>query len=147
MPAELPKPRDQPTCYTRPIMIEPAPDLGVLNERSILIVDADRDVVALLAEFLDEEGYRVHTAVDEEEAFREIAHDSPDLVVADVNLPQVEGVSFTKKLRAQGIDIPVVLLSTAYAEVDVPGVQFVPKPFDLEYIVDVIARIFTDLGR
>jgi two-component system response regulator PilR (NtrC family) len=128
-------------------MTAPAPDQGSLIERSILIVDADRDVVDLLGELLDEEGYRVRTAVDEEEAFREIAREPPDLVVADVNLPQVEGVTFTTQLRARGIGIPVVLLSTAYAEVDVPGVQFVPKPFDLEYIIEVIARIFTDLGR
>jgi DNA-binding NtrC family response regulator len=116
-------------------------------ERSILIVDADHDVVDLLADLLDEEGYRVRAAVDEEEAFRQIAREPPDLVVADVNIPEVEGVTLTKQLRARGLGMPVVLLSTAYADVDVPGVQFVPKPFDLEYIIEVIARIFTDLGR
>jgi DNA-binding NtrC family response regulator len=116
-------------------------------ERSILIVDADHDVVDLLADLLDEEGYRVRAAVDEEEAFRQIAREPPDLVVADVNMPEVEGVTLTKQLRARGLGMPVVLLSTAYADVDVPGVQFVPKPFDLEYIIEVIARIFKDLGR
>jgi DNA-binding NtrC family response regulator len=120
---------------------------GSLMERSILIIDADRDVVEILADLLDEEGYRIRAAFDEEEAFREIAREPPDLVVADVNMPQVEGVTLTNQLRARDIHIPVVLLSTAYAEVDVPGVQFVPKPFDLEYVIEVIARIFADLGR
>jgi CheY-like chemotaxis protein len=120
---------------------------GSYSERTILIVDADHDVVELLGDLLDEEGYRVRTAIDEADAFREITREPPDLIVADVNLPEVAGESFTTQLRARGIAIPVVLLSTAYAEVDVSGVQFVPKPFDLEYIIEVIARIFTDLGR
>jgi two-component system nitrogen regulation response regulator NtrX len=128
-------------------MTAPAPDQGSLRERSILIVDADHDVVDLLADLLDEEGYRVRAAGDEEEAFRQIAREPPDLLVADVNMPEVEGATLTKQLRARGLGMPVVLLSTAYADVDVPDVQFVPKPFDLEYIIEVIARIFTDLGR
>ena len=73
-------------------------------ERSILIVDDDHDVADLLADLLDEEGYRVRCAFDDQAALREIAREAPD-------------------------------------------VQFVPKSFDLEYIIDVIARILKDLGR
>jgi len=116
-------------------------------ERSILIVDVDHDVAARLADLLDEEGYRVRVADNEEAALSEIRRASPDLVVADVTMPEVDGRTLTSQLRAHGMVMPVVLLSAAYADVDVPGVHFVPKAFDLEYIMEVIARIFADLGR
>jgi CheY-like chemotaxis protein len=116
-------------------------------ERSILVVDDDHDVVEVLVELLDAEGYRVRYAFDGQAALREIERESPDLVVADVNMPEVEGRTLTNQLPAHGMVMPVVLLTTAYADVDVPGVQFVPKPFDLEYIIEVIARVFTDLER
>jgi len=116
-------------------------------ERSILIVDDDHDIADKLAGLLDEEGYRVRSTFDGQTALSEIERDPPHLVVADVNLPDVDGVTLTKHLRARGVGIPVVLLSTAYADVGVTGVQFVPKPFDLEYVIEVIARVFADLGR
>jgi two-component system, OmpR family, response regulator MprA len=116
-------------------------------ERSILIVDDDHDVADLLADLLDEEGYRVRCAFDDQAALREIEREAPDLVVVDVLMPHGDGLTLTNQMRARGIGIPVVLVSAVYADVDVPGVQFVPKPFDLDYIIQVIARVFADLGR
>ncbi len=116
-------------------------------ERSILIVDDDHDVSDLLANLLDEEGYRVRSAFDEQEALQEIAREAPDLIVLDVELPPEIGPTLTNQLRAQGIKIPVVLVSAVYTDVDIPDVQFVPKPFDLDYIIQVIARVFAELDR
>jgi DNA-binding response OmpR family regulator len=109
-------------------------------ERSILVVDDNHDMAEVLEELLDEEGYRVRCAFNGEAALREIAHEPPDLVLADVMLPQVDGVSLARQLQARGRAIPVVLMSAVYAYVDMPGLPFLPKPFNLDALLRVIAR-------
>jgi two-component system response regulator VicR len=109
-------------------------------ERSILVVDDNHAMAEVLEELLDEEGYRVRCAFTGEAALREIAHEPPDLVLADVMMPQLDGVSLARQLQARGRAIPVVLMSAVYAYVDLPGLPFVPKPFDLDALLRVIRR-------
>ena len=109
-------------------------------ERSILVVDDNPDMAEVLEELLDEEGYRVRCAFNGEAALREIAHEPPDLVLADVMMPQMDGVSLAKQLQARGRTIPVVLMSAVYSYVDVPGLPFLPKPFNLDALLRVITR-------
>jgi DNA-binding response OmpR family regulator len=116
-----------------------------MGER-VLVVDDDPGIVDFLADLLSDEGYAVRTARDGQEALTEVEREPADLVVADVMMPRVDGVTLTAKLRERGDRTPVVLMSAVYADVDIPGVRFVPKPFDLEYIVQVVARVF-DEGR
>jgi DNA-binding NtrC family response regulator len=115
-------------------------------ERSILVVDDDHTVVEMLVTLLAEEGYRVRYAFDGQAALRAIAHTAPDLVLADVVMPQVDGVSLSRRLQMLGWMMPVVLMSAAYAYVDVPGLPFVPKPFDLDVLLQVISHAFEDRG-
>jgi two-component system response regulator MprA len=114
-------------------------------DRSVLVVDDDHDVVGALVELLDEEGYRVRYAFDGQAALGEIARNAPDLVLADVMMPQVDGVSLANRLQDSGI--PVVLLSAVYNDIDLPGVRFLPKPFEVDDLLWVIARTFEDHTR
>jgi DNA-binding response OmpR family regulator len=113
---------------------------GSVMDQSILVVDDDHDMAEVLEELLDEEGYRVRCAFNGEAALREIAHEPPDLVLADVMMPQVDGVSLAKQLQARGRAIPVVLMSAVSSSVDVPGLPFLPKPFNLDALLRVITR-------
>ena len=112
--------------------------------RSILVVDDNRDFAVVLVELFAEEGYRVRYTFDGRAALWEIERAPPDLVLADVVMPQVDGMTLVRQLRARDRTIPVVLMSAIYAHVDVPGVQFLPKPFDLDYLLQVITRVFDD---
>jgi two-component system response regulator MprA len=116
-------------------------------ERSILVVDDDHAVVAVLVDLLAEEGYQVRYAFDGQAALRAIAHTAPDLVLADVMMPQVDGVSLARHLRMLGWTMPVVLMSAVYSYVDVPGLPFVEKPFDLDVLLGVITNAFEDRSR
>lgn len=108
-------------------------------ERSVLIVDDDRDIVAMLAEVLAEEGYAVHKAYDGLSALREAELAPPDLVLSDVAMPKLNGIALAHRLRERGI--PVVLLSAAVSDPRIPGIPYVPKPFDLDRVVNVVARL------
>ena len=113
--------------------------------RSILVVDDHQAIRTVLVELLHEEGYRVRAAVDGLAGLRAIAREPPDLVVSDVMMPKIDGVSLATRL--QGLGIPVVLLSAVYDDVDLPGVRFLPKPFAVDDLLWVIARTFEDHAR
>lgn len=110
--------------------------------RTILVVDDDPQILDILAELLIDEGYAVRCANDGQAALDEIRREPPALIVTDVMMPKLDGVSLTKHLRDHEDPTPVVLMSAVYAGIDLPGVDFVPKPFDLEYIVKVVNQVF-----
>ena len=111
---------------------------------TVLVVDDDPGIAGFLAALLADEGYAVRCAFDGQQALEEVARDPVDLVLTDVMMPRIDGVTLTAKLRERGDRTPVVLMSAAYADVDIPGVRFVPKPFDLEYMVAVVKRVLTE---
>jgi CheY-like chemotaxis protein len=114
--------------------------------RSILVVDDNRATVAVLAKLLDDEGYCVRVAYDGQDALDLVEREMPDLVVSDVSMPHVDGVTMTMRLRARGLRIPVVLVSAEVREVNVPDVTFLTKPFDLEEMIEIVREMLDDTG-
>lgn len=117
------------------------------RERSILIVDDERVICDLLAELLEEEGYRVIRAYDGVSGLASAELRRPDLILTDVMMPGIDGVTLIRRLRERGVRAPAVLMSAVYAEIDLPGVRFVPKPFDVDDILDVVERLFRSSAR
>ena len=108
---------------------------------NILVVDDEPPIAEMVAVLLEDEGYAVTCAHDGQAALAEIERDPPTLVVTDVMMPRLDGVSLTNRLRERGDRTPVVLMSAVSTAVDLPGVEFVPKPFDIEHIVKVVNRV------
>ncbi len=104
---------------------------------NVLIVDDDRHIVAMLASLLEEEGYVVRRAYDGLSALQETELSPPDLVLSDIAMPRMNGLALAQRLRERRI--PVVLLSAAVADPHLTGITFVPKPFDLDRILEVVA--------
>jgi len=77
----------------------------------ILVVDDDPAVSGSLDRALRLEGYEVETASDGTEALRSLAVASPDAVVLDLQLPDVDGLEVCRRLRAVGDDTPVLMLT------------------------------------
>ena len=115
----------------------------------ILIVDDDSELVALLAEYLEREGFAVLSAGDGELGARRALEESPDLVVLDVMLPGVNGFEALRRIRERA-GVPVVMLSARGEEVDrVVGLElgaddYLPKPFSPR---ELAARIRAVLRR
>jgi DNA-binding response OmpR family regulator len=106
----------------------------------ILIVDDDPAIVAVLEQLLDDEGFEVRYALDGREALSEIRRIHPDVILSDIMMPTLDGVELTRALRDQGDPTPVVLMSAVFAGVDLPGVRFIAKPFDVDQLVHVVHR-------
>jgi CheY-like chemotaxis protein len=73
--------------------------------------------------------------------------DPPDLLVGDVTVPGMGGLALARRLRQLRPAASVILTSDAYADVDVPGVRFVPKPFDPDAMLRHVRRVFGEEGK
>ncbi len=115
----------------------------------ILVVDDDPKIVALVRTYLERERYPVVTAGDGRSALRAIEEHAPRLVVLDLMLPEVDGMTVIRRARADG-DVPILVLSARGAVGDrVLGLSegaddYLPKPFSP---AELVARVRTILRR
>jgi DNA-binding response OmpR family regulator len=113
---------------------------------TILIVDDEPVNVEMLRQELEEEGYRLLTAVDGEEALIKVQEHQLDLVLLDVMMPRVDGFTVCRILKGSGktVLIPVILLTALRSQEDrVRGIEagaddFISKPFDRD---ELLAKI------
>ena len=103
----------------------------------ILVADDEESVREIMRRFLTDCGYEVEVACDGEEALLAILHRRPDLVMMDVYMPKRTGLDVLLKMRAEGINTPVLVIS-GYANATFVqdgmalGAEFLAKPIDLE---------------
>jgi two-component system OmpR family response regulator len=116
----------------------------------VLIVDDEPNIRDLLATSLRFAGYEIQTAANGAQAVAAVSESEPDIILLDVMLPDMNGFSVTKKLRASGIQSPILFL-TARDDVEdkitgltVGGDDYLTKPFSLD---EVVARIQAILRR
>ncbi len=112
-----------------------------MDAPTVLVVDDEAAIADMLAACLADEGYAVRTVYDGAAALAEVERDPPDLVVSDVMMPGVGGDAVAMRLRERGI--PVVLMSAVRRDVRLPGVECLPKPFDLDTFLAVVNRALT----
>ncbi len=116
----------------------------------LLLIDDDELLMETLAEALIKQRYAVDIAVDGETAQEFLALFSYDLLVLDMRLPDVEGVSLCRQLRTEGTESPILMLSanddsTAKVQaLDAGADDYVIKPFDFD---ELCARIRALLRR
>jgi DNA-binding response OmpR family regulator len=106
---------------------------------TILIADDEPDLVATLADLLEDEGHRVLRARDGAAALAAAARDRPDHVLTDQMMPGLTGAELAAYLRARpGLAVPVILMSALPRVAVPPGVAFLPKPFDLGRLLALV---------
>src|SRR5687767_13805464 len=113
-----------------------------MDQHKILFVDDEEQIRRLLSSFLTRRGYQVKTAVDGQEALNLLETETPDLVITDVNMPHIDGVELTRRLRAHPrlSSMPIIMLSAkvqtdeilaGYAE---GADEYVPKPIEMRIL-------------
>jgi len=90
-------------------------------EKRILVVDDDPPVVELVREVLTRAGFSVSTAADGPACLRKVTEETPDLIVLDINMPDMDGFTVLRKLRERPAtkDLPVILLTVREGHGDV----------------------------
>lgn len=107
----------------------------------LLIVDDDRHIRFVLKELLELEGYTIFTAKNGEEALNTIFEKHIDLVIVDIMMPKLDGYEFTKAVRSNNIDLPILMISAKQLPEDrkkgfISGIDdFMTKPIDSEELL------------
>mgnify|MGYP000970338956 CR=1 FL=1 len=117
--------------------------------KTILIVDDEPAVTDLLAYNLRKANYEVLTACDGREALERARQSSPDLILLDLMLPEIDGLEVCRELRKTS-EVPIIMITARGEEIDrVVGLElgaddYVPKPFGVR---ELLARIKAVLRR
>jgi CheY-like chemotaxis protein len=119
-----------------------------MSLKTVLVVDDEPVLRAIVREILDEEGYAVIEAADGRVALEIMESARPDLVLMDVMMPGVDGREAYRQLRLhpEHRDVPVIMMSAAIQPhgLDPSIAGFMAKPFDLNQLVELVVRL---IGR
>jgi DNA-binding response OmpR family regulator len=129
-----------------------------MTKRKILVVDDEEDIIMTLTRRLEANNYEVITARDGAEGLEKTLNEKPDLIISDIMMPQMDGYTFIKKLRAErfAAHIPVIILTAKEKMQDlflfqgVKDCDYLVKPFEaanlLQKIEQLLERVRTYVG-
>ncbi|MBA3035908.1 MAG: response regulator transcription factor [Desulfobacterium sp.] len=118
----------------------------------ILIIDDDCSLLKQLQQILESQRYAVETATDGEEAFDKLFEATFDLILLDIMMPKIDGLTVLQEIRKAGIKTPVLML-TAKGDVedkikglDLGADDYLPKPFSLDELMARVRALFRRSG-
>lgn len=104
----------------------------------ILLADDDAQLATFLSKSLETAGYSVHTALDEESVLEELKRQNYQLIILDLNFGQTDGLALLERLRTEGMEIPVIVLSARnkindrVESLNLGADDYVTKPFSFQ---------------
>lgn len=124
---------------------------GVGSAPRILIVDDDPNLLVVLAEQLRSDGYEIATARDGDEALRRLEVAWPDLLIVDMMMPRMDGLTMAREIKAKA-DLPIIVLSAIDAGdskadlLEEVAEDYVTKPYHYPELRARINRVLRRLG-
>ena len=119
------------------------------NKKTILVVDDEKPIIDILVYNLKKEGYNTLEATDGEMGFNIAVEQRPDLILLDVMLPKMDGLTVCKRVK-QTYNVPILMISAKDEEIDkIVGLElgaddYITKPFKAR---ELLARINATLRR
>lgn len=120
------------------------------DKKKILIVDDEKPIVEILTYNLHKEGYETIEAYDGEQAITLALTHKPDLILLDIMLPKVDGLTVCKRIRHTLTNVPILILSAKDEEIDkILGLElgaddYITKPFSVR---ELMARVKANLRK
>jgi two-component system, response regulator, stage 0 sporulation protein F len=118
--------------------------------KRILLVDDEENARTALARILAREGYEITSAGNGLEALEQLKISSFDLVVTDINMPEMNGMSFLRELNSLYPGINVIMI-TAYGEVEsyieamsLGAFEYINKPVRMDELKKIIKKVFRE---
>jgi two-component system response regulator ChvI len=132
-------------------MVEDEAPAAGERQRSIALVDDDRNILTTLSIVLQAEGYAIRVYSDGEAALKALTENPPDLAVFDIKMPRMDGMELLRRLRETS-DLPVIFLTSKDEEQDeeaglaMGADDYIAKPFSQRLLLARIRAILRRAG-
>src|SRR5438067_4689391 len=119
-----------------------------MTQRSILVADDDASIRSLLKQLLSDEGYSVAEAATGSEVVENVKAQSPDLVIMDVRMPELDGIEALQKVKTSSPGTAVLIMTAfgssnaAIKAMELGAFDYITKPFELDKISHTVKRAF-----
>jgi two-component system response regulator AtoC len=119
-----------------------------MAQRTILVADDDASIRSLLKQLLADEGHSVLEAATGTEVVEQVKGSSPDLVIMDVRMPELDGIEALQKVKIASPNTAVLIMTAfgtsnaAIKAMELGAFDYITKPFELEKISHTIKRAF-----
>lgn len=115
--------------------------------KTILIVDDEKDFCTVLSDSLSQDRYRVVTAFNGKTALQLAKKEKPDLILLDIKMPGMDGIEVLKKIKKMWKEIAVIMftafgtLETAREAMKLGAYDYVTKPVDLFFLKSLVKEV------
>ena len=122
------------------------------DKKTILIVDDEQPIIDMLVYNLEKEGYNTLEATDGEKAVDIALNNTPDLILLDIMIPKMDGLSVCKRIR-HTLNVPIIMLSAKGEEIDkILGLElgaddYIVKPFRTRELISRIKSVLRRYGQ
>ena len=116
------------------------------DKSKVWIVDDDKSIRWVLEKALSRENVEITSFSQPEQVLEKILNETPDVVISDIRMPGMDGISLMEKLKQHSPDLPVIIM-TAYSDLDRAvsafregAFEYLSKPFDVDEVVSLVKR-------
>jgi DNA-binding NtrC family response regulator len=121
--------------------------------KSILIVDDQKDFCTVLSDSLSQDHYRVFTAFNGKMALQLVKKEKPDLMLLDIKMPGMDGIEVLRKIKKMKKEIAVIMftaygtLETARKAMKLGAYDYVTKPVDLFLLKSLVKEVLGEVSK
>lgn len=119
------------------------------ENQKVWIVDDDKSIRWVLEKALQKTDVEIQSFSSPDEVLKKMRHEKPDVIISDIRMPGMDGISLLEKIKQLSPDIPVIIM-TAYSDLDRAvsafqggAFEYLSKPFDVDEVVSLVKRAIT----
>lgn len=124
-----------------------------MGQETIWVIDDDRTMRWVLEKTFKEAGFNVSSFEDAQAALDHLSSQQPDVILSDIRMPGLDGLSFLAQVKAQYPDLPVIImtahsdLESAVSSYQTGAFDYLPKPFDLDEALTLVNRAMQHVSK
>ena len=124
-----------------------------MSRNKIWVIDDDRAMRWVLEKTFKEEGFEVTSFEEAQSALDELADNTPDVILTDIRMPGIDGLTFLGKVKGNYPDLPVIImtahsdLESAVSSYQTGAFEYLPKPFDIDEALALVNRTIMHLNK
>ncbi|MBF7687159.1 nitrogen regulation protein NR(I) [Acinetobacter rathckeae] len=124
-----------------------------MSRNKIWVIDDDRAMRWVLEKTFKEEGFNVTSFEDAQSALDQLHSDTPDVILTDIRMPGIDGLTFLGRVKNNHPDLPVIImtahsdLESAVSSYQTGAFEYLPKPFDIDEALALVNRAILHLEK